>query len=188
MCSNVVKHTMDKCGGSQEANATSPYAKHVHSDGFLFFFFSPLHKASCQIFIYNEFLGGWHKGHDLMSKRHFTNWTEITCGSREQINSINGIFNSPRDLITARGKKRLAGFEKLAISSGTHYRGDLTSAMQCQDGLAWKRGCAPEGALTCTLTHPSFSLSATLSLWQSQTRTHTRTHTHTHTHTHTQSL
>ncbi len=55
-----------------------------------------------------------------MSKRHFTNWTEITCGSGEQINSINGIFNTPKDLITARGKKRLAIFEKLAISSGTH--------------------------------------------------------------------
>lgn len=58
-----------------------------------------------------------------MSERHFTNRTEITCGSREQINYINVIFNTPKDLIAARGKKkkkRLAIFEKLAISSGTH--------------------------------------------------------------------
>lgn len=54
------------------------------------------------------------KGHDLLRMRHFNNWTEITCGSREQINSINGIFNTHKDLITARGKKKISHLWKIS--------------------------------------------------------------------------
>lgn len=136
------------------------------------------------MFIYNEFLGGWHKGHDLVRMRHFNNWTEITCGSREQINSINGIFNTHKDLITARGKKKISHLWKISnfkwhtLTWGPNLCSAVSGWVSLKTRTHTRGGCWNTRACTRTQTHThTLFLSASLSpfLIEKQTDMHAAT-------------